>query len=363
MNAWKRARQVMAGAAIALAVIAAAKSGIALADDNAPATLNTTAATADAAAMSAAPVAVHHGLRISFDTPAAECSKCHDTKYAQWRYASGSDMKTVGVGSYHAISASETMYTTLLGMFPPAQQASCKGCHEAGNALAVQDPINDIPKPRTSNLNEGINCLTCHFNGKTMVASSSMKDPLFCATCHNERSGLTSFYTEWLNDYHGGKTCNQCHMEANNHVFPGYNSPSFLQKALTISAPAITDTPMANTPFDISFTLTNSGAGHSVPADLLRMMRVKVTVQDVSMQQVYAFEKDYYKRHELLGENPADSDVIKAGETKQITAPGVLLTTPGVYTVKVELLQDSNRVGVMNTTAFMGAVYRTLIVL
>jgi hypothetical protein len=353
MNAQKRVRQMMVAAAMLLAAFGTGRSGTALAE--------TVAVTTDVAA-NADQTGVHHGLRITMATPAVECSKCHAVKFAQWRYAEGSDFKTVGVGSYHAVSATEPMYTTLLGMFPASMQGDCKGCHESGNALAVQDPINDIPQPRTVNVEEGINCLTCHFDGKKMVASSSMRDPRFCATCHNAKSGLTSFYTEWLNDYHGGKTCNECHMEEGSHLFPGYNSPSFVKKAVTISDPAIIGAPAANTPFGISFTLANNGAGHSVPADLLRKLRARVSVQDLSMQEVYSFEKVYYKRHELLGENSADTDVIKAGETKEITAPGVVIAAPGVYTVKIELLQDSNRVGVMNSTAFMAAVYKTILV-
>jgi hypothetical protein len=227
----------------------------------------------------------------------------------------------------------------------------------------VADKINDIPAARTVNVEEGINCLVCHFDGKKIMGSRELQDPIFCASCHNERSGLTNLYTEWLTDYTGGKTCLQCHMENGSHIFVGYSSPSYVKTAVALSEPVISGTVSAGNSFDISFTLTNYGAGHSVPGDLLRLLRARVSIVDSSQQEIYSQETVYYKRHQAFGENPAETSVIKAGETKQVGVAGVVIASPGIYTVKLELLQDSNRMlSAFNTTAFMGSTYRTIVV-
>ncbi|HEY6873667.1 MAG TPA: hypothetical protein VI298_13175 [Geobacteraceae bacterium] len=322
------------------------------------------AGTSEAASVSADHRAtVHHGISVSFETHSAECGVCHATRFAEWRFAAGSDMKTVGVGSYHAIGSTEPMYTGMLGMMDQSMHEFCQGCHQGGNALAVVDKVNDIPASRPANPEEGTNCLSCHFDGKKIVGGKDLADPVFCAACHNEKMGMMSTYVEWLNDYKGGKTCQQCHMEDGSHVFLGYNSPSFIKKAIAISEPVVPETVSAGAGFDISFTLANNGVGHSVPEELIRLMRAKVSITDVSGQEIFSQETIYCKRHPFFGENPADTVVIKAGETKQVSIPGVVIASPGIYTVSVELLQDSNRLNpAANTTAFMGSTYKTITV-
>jgi len=349
MNAGKVAMVVSFVAVMAVSVLAAGKSSAAQGDVT--------------TAVAGQKNVVHHGTWISFETSSAECSVCHAQLYAQWRFAAGSDLKTVGQGTNHAISSTEPVYKALFGAVDPTMQVYCRGCHESGNAWAVADKINDIPAPRTVNVEEGINCLVCHLDGKKIMGSRELQDPIFCASCHSEKSGLTDIYKEWLADYTGGKTCQQCHMEGGSHLFLGYNSPSYVKTAVAISEPVISGTVSAGSPFDIGFTLTNYGAGHSVPGDLLRLLRARVSIVDSSQQEIYSQETVYYKRHPAFGENQADTSVIKAGETKQVGVSGVVIASPGIYTVKIELLQDSNRmISTLSTTAFMGSTYRTIVV-
>lgn len=343
MNARKAVTGLVVATAMALSVFAAGKSE----------------------AVQEAGAAVHHGIKVSFETTrSAECGVCHEKTYAEWRYAAGSDMKTVGQGTFHALSSTEPMYQGLLGMFDGSpMQGYCKGCHEPGSVWAVQDKINNIPTPRTVNVEEGVNCLTCHFDGKKMVGSKEMRDPVFCATCHNDNTGLMECYTEWLTEYKGGKTCQQCHMVDGSHIFVGYYSPSFLKTAVAISEPVISGPVAAAVPFGITYTLTNNGAGHSVPEELLRLLRARVSIKDAAGLEVYAQETVYYKRNALFSENPADTEVIKAHETKLVNVPGVVVAAPGTYTVSVELLQDSNRaMPSASTTAFMGSTFKTIAV-
>lgn len=314
-------------------------------------------------AATAGQAAIHHGETISFSTHASKCGLCHQKQYNEWRYAAGSDLKTVGQGTYHAISSTEPMYKTMLGTVDATMQNYCRGCHESGNAWGVVDKINNIPTPRTVNVEEGINCLVCHFDGRKIVSVQDMKDPLFCATCHNENTGLVEVYAEWITDYRNDKTCQQCHMKDGSHLFLGYNSPSFVKKAVVVSEPSLPAAIYAGQPFGINFTLSNTGAGHSVPEDLFRLLRARVSIENSSSQQIYANETVFYKHNTLFGENPSDTVVIKAGEIKPIEINDVIITSPGIYTVRVELLQDSNRVNAsLNTTAFMGSTYKTILV-
>jgi len=305
---------------------------------------------------------MHAGRAVSFDTLAAECGACHQEKYQQWRYGAGADLDSAGNGSYHAMSATENVYKTMLGKMQPDMQAYCKGCHEAGNAWAVQDKVNGIPQPRTTNVEEGVHCVTCHFDGRKVVSKAAMQDPLFCATCHNESTGLVEIYDEWLADYRGGKTCQQCHMADGNHAAPGFHSPSFIGKALAVAPPVISHTITAGVPFTFRFGVTNSGTGHSVPEDLFRVLTVRASIVDGANAELYECVNTYYKRNALFGENPADTVVIKSGATATLDCPGAVVGSPGVYTVRIEVSQDSNRVDpTLNHNAFMTSAFTTFV--
>jgi hypothetical protein len=360
-------------AALAVAVMCATGVTAALADDTSDtprriyhhegwsaAARDTAERTNTSAATSNQNSVNHQGRQISFATHASECGSCHQKEYNEWRYAAGSDITTVGKGTYHALSSTEPMYKALLSSLDPAQQDYCRGCHEAGNPWIVADKINNIPAPRTVNVEEGINCLSCHFDGTRIKEA---EETLLCATCHNENTGLVETYTEWRTDYSGGKSCRGCHMKDGSHIFLGFNSPSFVKKAITISEPSLPTTISAGSPFDIGFTLTNSGAGHTVPSDLLRLLRARVSIDDISGNEIFSKESLYYKRRAFSGEDPAETVVIKAGEIKPVEISAVTIASPGIYTVKIELLQDSNRLmPSFNTTAFMGSVYKTIVV-
>lgn len=305
--------------------------------------------------------AAHNGLGVTFATRAAECAVCHQQQYQDWRFAAGSDLDTAGTTSYHAQSSTEPMYRALLETVAPEMRPYCAGCHESGNAWAVGDRIADIPAPRTENLSEGINCVVCHFDGAQLVGSTQLRDPIFCATCHNEKNSFTDTYGEWLNDYRGPKTCQQCHMNQGTHLFVGLHSPSLLRSAVALSNPSLPSSIAAGEPFDVTFSVTNVAAGHSVPVDLLRMLRARVSIADAWDTEVFVYEKVFYKRFAPFGEDPAETEVIRAGETKVIAARATL-GEPGIYTVKAELLQDTNRFGVLNATLFNGATYTTIVV-
>lgn len=303
----------------------------------------------------------HNGITISLATPSAECGICHQKEFHEWRYAADSDMDSIGKGTYHALSSTEEMYKEMLNGVPSEFHIYCKGCHESGNAWAVENKVSDIPEPRSENINEGINCVVCHYDGDRMVSKNELKDPLFCATCHNQGDSFTDTYIEWLNDYKGGKTCQQCHMKKDSHLFAGLHSPSLLRDTIKISELLIPDYIVAGVPFNIQFNITNYGAGHSVPVDLLRVFRVRTSIVDSANVETSFHEESFYKRFAFFGEDTSQTEVIKAGETKYFTVQ-MVIDSPGIYNLKVELLQDTNRLGILNSTIFTGASYKTFTV-
>jgi cytochrome c7-like protein len=304
----------------------------------------------------------HSNLHVSFATTAAECGACHAEQYRQWRYGAGTDLDNGGAGAYHALSSTDGMYQVMLAKMQPDMQAYCQGCHEAGNAWAVPDKITLIPQPRTVNVAEGVNCLTCHFDGTKVVSRAAMQDPLFCATCHNENTGLVEIYDEWVRDYTGGKTCQQCHMPDGNHASPGFHGTSFIRQALVAQAPVLAAPVVSGVPFAFRFDVTNAGTGHSVPEDLFRLLTVRAAVLDASGGELYECVKTYYKRNTLFGEDPATTEVIRSGATATVECGGAVVPSRGTYTIRIELLQDSNRVEPsLNRTVFMGSTYGSFV--
>jgi hypothetical protein len=207
-----------------------------------------------------------------------------------------------------------------------------------------------------------VNCVVCHFDGTKIVSKAAMRDPLFCATCHNENTGLVEIYDEWVRDYTGGKTCQQCHMLDGNHAAPGFHGTSFIRQALVATAPVTSGPVTAGVPFDFAFTVTNAGTGHSVPEDLFRLVTIRASILDAASGELYECAKTYYKRNTLFGEDPATTEVLKSGETATIQCGAAVVPSPGVYTVRIEMLQDSNRVdATLNYTVFMGSIYGSLV--
>jgi hypothetical protein len=309
----------------------------------------------------------HQGL--SFATKSETCAPCHQKAYNEWRFAAGSDVETAAIGSAHAIANTDPNYVNIIVRVGDGIRPYCMGCHEGKDALGVVDKWDNIPAISPLNKTEGTNCLTCHLDGQTgnIVNTAQFQDNMMlCATCHNESTGMTDLVNEWQTDFIGGgqtKTCLECHMPDVSHVFGGLHSPSMRAKALTLSAPMCPDTVSAGAAFDIQYTVANTGVGHSMPEDLFRYLRARIAVVDAAGVEIFSNEVAYYKKKTMLGEVQADTDVIKALETKHVTVPSVVIATPGTYTVKFEVLQDSNRVFVDRSETFpMGATYKTIVV-
>lgn len=298
----------------------------------------------------------------SLSTPSAMCGVCHQKEYNEWRFGAGSDLDSMGRGSYHSIASSDDVYGILLDMFDPVTQEFCNGCHIPANPWAVQDKVNDVPAARTVNTSEGINCVSCHFDGGRMVSKDELNDPVFCATCHNDDYPLTEAYAGWAEDYTGSYTCTDCHMRYNKmgHTFGGSHSPSV--EAMTLDVrPSLPLPIQAGVPFTATVKIRNSGAGHSFPVCPLRDVIVKVSVLDESNAEISSYVEEYFKRTRLFGEDESLTNVLRAGEKRILQIPETI-ATPGVYTLKVEVFRDRNRLGILNSTTLLNGKYLTFTV-
>lgn len=305
---------------------------------------------------------------ISLATPAAQCGTCHQKEFNEWRYGAGSDLDSMGKGSRHSLSFTGAMYEPLLSTCDNKTQAFCNGCHVPANPWQVQDQdkINNIPSVRYVNTAEGVNCVVCHYDGNRKVTREELKNPLFCATCHadhNDGYNLTDAYITWMNDYKGGKKCVDCHMSksAGGHSFSGSHSPNMESSTLKISSPNLPNPVVAGVPFNIDFNIQNIGAGHSFPVCPLRKLTVKVSILDGSNKEVSTFEKVYHKRSHVFKEDESLTEVVRAGEAKLLSIPRII-NSPGIYSVKISVFRDSNRLGIMNSMSYLGGAYNTFVV-
>jgi hypothetical protein len=89
---------------------------------------------------------------------------------------------------------------------------------------------------------------------------------------------------------------------------------------------------------------------------------VRASIVDPTGAEQYECVNTYYKRNALFGEDPADTVVIRSGASASIECPGALVAAPGVYSVRIEWLQESNRVDPgLNYAAPMGSVFATFV--
>ena len=136
----------------------------------------------------------------------AECKACHPGVWAEWE------------ASWHHMAYIDPLYIKLTQNHA---QTSCDDCH-------IPRPIPEVgfgPRtlPRVSDKMTGINCLSCHHDGKRIVGTrdlpsapcSPRKAPelsteLGCIGCHNQHK----LHEEWRKTvfFKQGIDCIDCHM-------------------------------------------------------------------------------------------------------------------------------------------------------
>jgi len=232
------------------------------------------------------------------------CGKCHQDIYRMWRK------------SAHAEATEDPIfYATLEDVRGKDSGRRAKICLECHAPMAVIAGDFDL---KLSSSREGVPCEFCHgLVEVTMtddgpkhrldignikrgtiaeadspahgVAYSELhKDSRLCAPCHEYVSedgvSILSTYSEWKSSSSAerGVTCQNCHMEiteaqvvdpkvvrkseahVNLHEMPGGHSVQQLLKALDIKV----RTDRKGDALDVRVTVSNDGAGHSVPTGM-----------------------------------------------------------------------------------------------
>jgi len=167
---------------------------------------------------------------------AQDCGVCHSQQVRQWKT------------SRHALSWSNAIFQTSYSVatFP----SWCQDCHQPNLT------VNSFGLDRES----GVGCLSCHLYEDQILTSNPLSDskksphPLryddsfgkseFCARCHQfnlpeyhpmySDTPVQNTYQEWLNSG-TEKQCQDCHMEAKGHSFPGAHDAEFLRDSIDIN--------------------------------------------------------------------------------------------------------------------------------
>lgn len=219
---------------------------------------------------------------------ASECAECHAEVVADWGK------------SRHAAAHTNPLYQWGLQVEP---SGFCVNCHspepeQVAEAMATlpsrpHQPLQDVSTPLAD---QGVSCGSCHVREGRILApwgspgdhaqdtASDLRDPAFCAGCHEFRfphfedgavllrdEKIQSTWSEWVAyEAAGGEgTCQSCHMPGGRHLFHGANDHDTLKNSLSVEVSregAVT-----------TWVLTSVGVGHHLPSgDLFRHLTLEV---------------------------------------------------------------------------------------
>jgi hypothetical protein len=231
-------------------------------------------------APSGGPVAsLARGGRPVFES-AAECGKCHEEIYEEWK------------ASYHGQAMSDPLF---LELSEGLRQEECIRCHAP---VPLREADFETPLARTHRREDAISCLSCHQSGGNVAGPSTgltgaclpvhdpaQRDPIkMCFGCHDQhKTG-----EEWLAGPYSPdaaeprevpvRTCLDCHMEeverplvkgglprkGRRHTWPGGHDMTQLKKAATLE---VETSPLEGGGVRVRTFVTNVGAGHNIPTD------------------------------------------------------------------------------------------------
>ncbi|GFO68214.1 hypothetical protein GMLC_17930 [Geomonas limicola] len=339
-------------------------------------------------------------------TPSETCGECHQTLYREYAFGVGSDTHSANHAIPATVSSAATAHAT--SKFTPLASGGdvewCRACHFAGtfNIPGKDDLGKQLPN--VSNAGEiSITCATCHLTpeGKVRGVRSSKNAPhasvvepalqssAVCAHCHVDTTdkrivgGQYQTFLEWREDFNkpglGAQQCQDCHMPRTlrkvaedtdgapvavaRHLWTGGHSSQRLTGSLGLSI-IQRDTDKAQ----LSFSVTNIGAGHSVPTGP-NARGVYLSVEVLDRQGVSRARKEWLfapnfsarpddkafleadkklSGYEGYAQTRADAQgshepPVRAGEERLLNwDPAV---APGLYTVKAKLRYTTDRFG------------------
>ncbi|ACH40061.2 cytochrome c [Citrifermentans bemidjiense Bem] len=337
-------------------------------------------------------------------TPSETCGECHQTLYLEYALGVGSDNHSANRSIPAAVSSAATAHAT--SKFTPLASGGdiewCRSCHFAG---AFNIPGKDtLGKQLPNVVNAGeisITCATCHLTPEGKVRSvhktknaphESVVEPALqtaavCAHCHVDITekrivgGQYQTFLEWRDDFKkpglGTQQCQDCHMPrtvrktaedsdaapvaVGRHLWTGGHSSQRLGGALSLSI-IQRDKEKAI----LSFSVTNIGAGHSVPTGP-NARGVYLTVDILDRQGVSRARKEWLfapnfsarpddnafleedkklSGYEGYAQTRADAQgthepPVRAGEERLLNWEPALAS--GLYTVKAKLRYTTDR--------------------
>jgi hypothetical protein len=219
---------------------------------------------------------------------AQACQACHPAVTRDW------------AKSRHAAAHTNPLYRWGLVAEPAA---FCLNCHSP-QPEQVAEALTELPKRPgqavldlpTPLADEGVSCVACHMRKGRILApwgspgdhpqdsASDLRDPAFCAGCHEFRipsfdhgelvltdEPIQSTYSEWkdFRDAGGQGTCQSCHMPGGRHLFHGANEREALRASLRVDA--------LRQSGQVVFAIRSVGVGHHMPSgDLFRHITLEV---------------------------------------------------------------------------------------
>lgn len=202
------------------------------------------------------------------------CRECHPQVYAEWER------------SWHRHAYVDPLFKKLSQNYA---DTSCFDCHLPRPLPEVG--LENRPLPRLSRKEAGIDCLTCHFDGRRVVGvrerpaagcrprgEPKLATELACKGCHDQHK----LHEEWRRTpfFARGVDCIDCHMPAvtrrgpegrsrpgRHHGFISsrWRDPRWLPTAVDVTVRGPADP--GGRPGFLEVAVTNRRAGHNFPSD------------------------------------------------------------------------------------------------
>lgn len=225
------------------------------------------------------------------------CAECHEEIYNQWKAKSRHAIATTAKSflEFKDMFTDKFMLNAMMG------ESMCYACH--GN----------------KEVNEGVNCETCHgpvipdvsieetHERKFTPGRERMKQPDFCPKCHemkNPMSGdfLMSLYSDWKGSEAAanGITCQGCHMKPQESEFRYHGFDTAVRNdGIYRDDVSIRDIKLNYPHF--SLTIENHVKGHSIPAGgPTRTLALEMSFTDANGNELHRVVKTFAKKFELM---------------------------------------------------------------
>jgi hypothetical protein len=220
------------------------------------------------------------------------CAPCHREAYDQW---SRNSRHAVATTNKNFLKTRDDVKKSFMLNFMMGEE-SCYACHGSKEA------------------DEGVDCETCHglvipdvpimetHEKKYKPGRSMLKEPDFCAKCHELEPPLMSPYSDWQKSQaaEDGITCQGCHMAPRSGVHTYHGFDSVMHDVGIYRG----DLVIKDIKFDLprfSLTVENRIKGHGVPAGgPSRVLVLEISFMDQEGAVLQRVAEKFYKKFKLM---------------------------------------------------------------